>query len=175
MEAQADNGVILKKDVTTTTGALYLDADVDNQNDADNKVGFTDARTVTSKTILTLESTTGSIVPAGTLTLAAGMGIVIHNAMTGKATSKSLVINADYESHGDGTLTIVATKTFDSNDSLIQLTVWDLDMAGDMDAGTATMQLHGAKLTQTIGLGITSKDMHLDAAELGKVWASNPK
>ena len=57
---QADNGIEIKADISTTTGMINLDADLDNAADPDNKISVTDGRTVTSETLLTLEATTGS-------------------------------------------------------------------------------------------------------------------
>ena len=76
LAAQADNGVDVEVDVTATIGAMYLDGDYENDgtNDATNDVQFTDGVRVAAETLLTLESTTGSIVPAAELTLVAGSG-----------------------------------------------------------------------------------------------------
>jgi hypothetical protein len=69
LAAQADNGVVIKMDVTTDTGSMYLDGDSENSSadDGVNTVGLTDGIMLTSKIRLTLEATTGSIVPAGEL------------------------------------------------------------------------------------------------------------
>ena len=68
---QADNGVIVKADLSTVTGAMYIDGDVENSSSSDgsNGIGFTDGRTMSAKTVLTLESSTGAISQAGYLTM----------------------------------------------------------------------------------------------------------
>ena len=111
LEAQADNGVKVNKDITTTSGGLYLDGDVEDAVESANiynKVTFTDGRTVTAATLLTLESTLGAsslyLVNAGELTLSSKTGIVIHNTMTGTVKAKPLVINADNDSNASGTV-----------------------------------------------------------------------
>jgi hypothetical protein len=107
--AQADNGILVKADVTTTAGVMYLDGDFEDSSTMDdtNTIGFTDGRTITSKLVLTLESTTGvtpapvtdpgnyGLTPAGSLTLKAGSGIVLLNSLYSKTVSKPLVLNAD--------------------------------------------------------------------------------
>ena len=84
-----------------------------------NKVGFTDGRTVTAETILTLESSTGAsslyIVNSGALGLSSGTGIVIQDIMTGATKDKPLVMNADNDSNSSGTLTVATSKLVDSN------------------------------------------------------------
>ena len=162
LAAQADNGVVVTVDVTTTTAGMYLDGDVENSSSQDglNTVGFTDGSTVTAETVLTVEASAGTIVPAGKLTMNAGTGIVILDDMLGSsAGGNTLVLDADYEHHGDGVLTIWAGKTVTSNKNDILITAWDLDLQGVLDAGTAEISIHGSKQEQTIGLGGTAKDI----------------
>ena len=78
----------MQKALNTDTGTMNVDGDYEDATDAINTVGMTDATVVTAKLLLTLEATTGSIVPAGTLTLKAGNGLIILNDMTGAATAK---------------------------------------------------------------------------------------
>jgi hypothetical protein len=118
----ADNGVVIKGDIRTTTGAMFLDGDQEDSSsmDGNNAVGFTDGRTITAYTTMTLESSTGRIERAGTLTLNAGVGIVVQDDFGGAPlTTSLLVINADYESAGDGTFTVVTGKTVSTADHII--------------------------------------------------------
>ena len=82
-------------------------------------------------------STTSSVTAKGTLTLQAGTGIVILDNMNSEAAGKAVVINSDYENAGDGTLTLVSTKTLTSNNGAVTITAWDVDLAGSLTAGTA--------------------------------------
>ena len=84
-------------------------------------------------------------VRAATLTLKGGSGVVILDSLTSTAKASDLVINSDYESHGDGTLSLQTTKTIISNDSDVTITVWDLDLAGTaaLTTGTATAAWSG--------------------------------
>ena len=69
-------------------------------------------------------------------------------------------------STGDGSLTLVTGKLANSNNGDILVTAWDVDLDGSVSTGTATLNLHGAKVRQTIALGATAKDMHIDDAEM---------
>jgi hypothetical protein len=146
---QADNGIMVQADANTVLGVLYLDADVDDSSTEDdiNQILLADTMNVISETLLTMESTTGmgvtGFVRAATLTLKGGSGVVILDSLTSTAKASDLVINSDYESHGDGTLSLQTTKTIISNDSDVTMTVWDLDLDGTLTAGTAAITLHG--------------------------------
>jgi hypothetical protein len=172
MSAQADNGLLISREITTTTGALYLDGDVEDDAaaDLDNRVNFlTDGLSFSAKTVMTLEATLGSIRAAGALTLQAGTGIVILNSIAITATGKSLTIAADYESGGDGTLTIGAGKTLVTNNGLLTVTAADVDFSGSVDSGTALTRMHTATVGGTMGLGATVTGFTLDSSEIGAI------
>jgi hypothetical protein len=175
MAAQADNGVLVATSLTARNDIVYVDADFDNSStaDSDNTIAFANGVTLTAETLLTLEATTGSIVPAGELSLIAGSGIVVWDNMISTANGASaLVMNADFESGGDGTLTIVGDATVQSNDSTIVVTAWDLDVSGTMSAATKAMTIHGGAVDQTIGMGGTAMDMSMTDAEVGRMTAT---
>ena len=119
LAAQADNGVVGDVDLTATYGIMYLDGDYENSTTADtvDDVQFADDKTFSAETMMTLESTTGTLVPAGVLTLIAGSGLVILEDMTSAVANKPLVFDVDFESEGDGTLTVQTAKTITSNNS----------------------------------------------------------
>ena len=107
------------------------------------------------------------ILATGLLTLQAGTGIALWNSLSVVTAGKPLVIDADYEVAGDGTLTIAAGKTIVSNQATMELTAWDVDFAGGVNCGGVgsaeyTVSIHGSKVDQTIGLGNTAGDMHLN-------------
>lgn len=112
LSVQADNAVYVKTDVTSTTGILYLDADLEDSyyQDSINTLKFTDAVTVTAKTLITLESTTYQIQPTGRLTLQAGAGIVVLDTTEVTSLNTFLVFNADHVEEGDGTFTVTTGK-----------------------------------------------------------------
>jgi hypothetical protein len=152
--AQADNGVTGALDLTTDTGILYLDGDYEDSTSADdtNTVAWTAAKTLSSKTYLTLESTTNSITATHALTLLAEEGISILDDMTGG--TGALVINADNDSSGtDGTLTVQTAMTITSNNQAVTITAWDVDLDGSLTAGSAAIATYSSVSSQTIGLG----------------------
>jgi len=79
----------------------------------------------------------------------------------------------DFESEGDGTLTVLAGKTVTSNKSDVTITAWDVDLDGSLTGGEKSIVVHGSKIAQTTGLGATALNMHIDAAELQRIIASN--
>ena len=82
------------------------------------------------------------------------------------------MFHSDYESAGDGTLSVAATKTVTSNNGDVTITAWDLDLDGQLTAGTRSICLHGAKILQTIGLGSTTSNMHISNSEVLRVTTS---
>jgi hypothetical protein len=86
--------------------------------------------------------------------------------------NKALVINADNDSSGDGTLTIVSTKTVVTNNGDTTITAWDIDLPATLNAGTGAMTVHQSKSDGTIGLGSTAKDLYLTDAELDRITAT---
>lgn len=71
----------MKADLTTTTGALFLDGDQENSSSEDGiagqRVGFTDGVTIAAKEYLTLKATTGVLLLNGAATFKAGSGVLI--------------------------------------------------------------------------------------------------
>jgi hypothetical protein len=178
LAVQADNGVVMEVDLTTTTAALHIDADYENSSSADgtNSVSSTDGLVISAETLMTLESTTGSVLLAGKLTLIAGSGLVLLDSMTTTNAAKPLVIDADFESEGDGTLTVWTGKTVTTNNSDMTITAWDMDMGGSMTVGSKTFSIHGSKVGQTIGIiglnSAQSRNMQISTAELQRMTAS---
>ena len=135
----ADNGIAVQASINTDTGNLILDGDYDNSSTEDSRAGIvvSETTTISAKLQLVLDATNNGIVPAGAATFEAGSGVLINDHLDG--TGGLLVINSDYESAGDGTLTVVATKRIRSTNSPILVTSWDMDIAGDIDAGICWM------------------------------------
>ena len=132
-----------------------MDADADDGGSSDLTIA--DTKTVSSATILTLETGGSGIIKfVGAATLSAGSGIVIKDAITSYG---SAVMDADSATDGTatgGALTIETGKTLTSDDNVV-ITAYDIDLAGGIDSGSsATIRIHGSKVAQTIGLGGTS-------------------
>merc|ERR1719502_2653186 len=125
----------MSTDVTTTSNGMYLDGDYENSSSADNSphtaianvVSVLDGRTVTAKTVMTLESSASRIVPSGNVTFKAGSGLVLLDDMKDSMKNQTLIFDVDYESTGDGTLTVVVGKGIESNDCDMLITAWNTD------------------------------------------------
>lgn len=184
VSAQADDGVLVVSTMTATGGSVYLDGDIENSGTSDttNSVVFSHNTTVTSKLTMTLESSTGNIQSQGSLTLAAGTGIFIHDNFDAGGTFP-LVINADYEVQGDGAITVSAGKTLKTYNGELLMTAFDLDLqwywdgpvlhAAGINSGSASIVVHGAALDQSIGLGGTAQDMHVSDEELLRIASTS--
>jgi hypothetical protein len=171
VSVQADNGAYFIGDVSTHIGAIYLNGDAENSSSSDalNDVNFAHGATLSSKTNVKLEATTGRITLGGDFTLRGGAGINIVSNMISSGSGYSIVLNADYESSGDGILTISASQSLTSNDGKVTITAWDIDLAGSLNSGSGTTGLLGSHVGQHIGLGATPKDMHVTSAELEQI------
>ena len=139
----------------------------------DEKPILSGGRVITAKTIMTLETSTGNMMKQRELTLTAGSGMVILNSLNSAFTDQLVVINADYESTGDGTLTIAAGKTVKSNDSDMYITAWDLDLQGSLDMGSEAATMHASQAAQSIGIGATPQDFWMTSAEMNRITGGN--
>jgi len=173
LSVQADSGITAQTKITTTGGIIYLDGDYENSSTDDSVSTIVWSADVTfqAQTMMTLESTTGSMHSLGALTLAAGAGIAFLDNFKGIAAGHALVIDTDFDRTSDGTITVQTGKTVASNDGAITITTWDVDFDGMIDADTETMVIHGAYASQTIGIG-TSKNMKMEIAELGSLTSA---
>ena len=139
LAVQADNGVVFSAELTAdgATGTMILNGDLDESNvgDASNKLEFVGIG-LFAKAVMTLQAKTGKIQANGPLTLQTGAGLVILNNL--EAASDKLVFNSDYDSEGDGTLTIVALQTVSTAGEVL-VTAWDIDLQA---GGGGVVPLH---------------------------------
>jgi hypothetical protein len=116
--------------------------------------------------MLTLSAEKGSITSNGVLTFKAGDSVVIlDNVSSGTGdTSSPLNIDTDSDRGGSGTLTIQDGKSVNSNNNVIFITTYDVDLDGSISSGTAAVHIHGSKDGQTIGVGtggtVTNKNKY---------------
>jgi hypothetical protein len=173
LAAQADNGVVVNKPVTTTSAQLYLDGDAEDDAAEDdfNSIGFSADSVATSKQLLTLEATIGQLERAGSLTLQAGAGIMILNSLVSTVAGEALVMNADYEGAGQGTLTVVSSRLIDSNQGQLLLTAADLDLQGSVSTGSASCAVHVSVAGATMALGEFENEFNLSGDELQRISA----
>jgi hypothetical protein len=128
---------------------------------------------------MTLESTMGALHPAGMVSLTAGGGMVVHNNVHSTMANQPLVLNADSESEGVGTITVYPTMSIKTLDGDMHITAWDIDLqhhyegplwyGAEIDAGTGLVEIHGSKPDQSIGLGLTAQNMHVTDSELLRI------
>ena len=171
LAAQADNGVVVDSTIIAVQGYMHLDGDMDrdNKGDDDNSIRFADEMTVQAKTFLTLESLTGAVYPTGALTLRAGSGVSIFNDVTA-AGGKALVINADYESAGDGKLIMGTGKTLDTNDGTLLVTAADVTFSGSIR--TDQIMFHNSVVNGEMAMGSIVKNMTVSATDMQSITAS---
>jgi hypothetical protein len=154
--------------------AVDVTIDVDDlEFDGTTTTNLTDGRTLTAASLITLASSSGSILPVGTLTLAGGAGIIIQDTFTSTGTSgsKPIVMNADTNGDG-GTLTVFDSKILTTNANVLWITAYDVDIraSASIKSGTRPVKIHGST-SETIGFGVTAKNMHLVNAELERISA----
>lgn len=174
---QADGGVTFDVNVLANEGNVYLDGDVENDpltDDDPNGVRINADNTISAKLLLTLESSTGAILPYGTVSLEAGAGIVLQDDVVlmqedGTSVEYKLVYNADSDGSGSGTLTVAVDKTIQSNHAHVLVTAWDLDLAGGLNSLSGTTNVLGSVQHQTTGLGGTAQDLQLTGDELQRL------
>ena len=71
------------------------------------------------------------------------------------------------------TLTVMATKTINTNNGGIDITSWDIDLVGSLNSGTQSTLIHSSKSAQSIMLGnFGNKDMTIKPDELQRITAS---
>ena len=117
-------GIMHQVDLTTDVGVLTLDGDMENADDGHDKIALSGARTLTAKSLLTLDSTTGGIVRSGLqpLTLKAEAGILLNDHFLGmNSIGQDLNIIADSDADGSGTFTLLSGKTVTSNDGALRI------------------------------------------------------
>lgn len=174
---EAQNGVSFDTVLTVSAvqpngGSLLVNGDYDSSadGDSDNKITVSNGQSVAAQTLLTLACETGSILLDGAVTLQAGSGLILHDDATHSAAATVVVVDADFDSHGDGTFTISASSAVGSTGDVL-VTAWDVDLDGEINMGNSgkTLAVHGSKSSQTLGLGQTAKDMYLDGTEVGKI------
>jgi len=166
---QADNGIILTKDLITATGDLTLNGDYDNSSTGDdhNKIVVSGDRILQAQALLTVEAQSGGIerTGVGTLKLIGGDGVYINNDVVSLTPNQPIEIQSDLNADGGGTATVKPGRTINSANGKIFITAADLDL-GNLNSGSATVTISVSKQDLSIGLGLTSKDLTVTGPEL---------
>lgn len=148
--ANADDGISVDADITTTSGDLLIDGNADGDVDATDNVTFITGAQLQSAGEMTLRASTGGLTGAGVLTLFADDGINIDHSLS---TNGTLTIDADTDANDDdGTLTLAAGQTIDSNSNTIDITADDLSIGGSVTSGTASTSIRDSD-GDGVGLG----------------------
>lgn len=163
----ADNGVTVNTNLTTTSGDLSLSANANNTVDGNDGIAIFANRTISSAGVLSLTGS-GGITSVGAVTLEANSGVTINNdvAFEGLTT-----INADRDGSGGGALTVAASSAFRTNGNQLNITAADLNLDGSINVGAGAITIRRSSLG-TIGLGTATGNMTISGAELGRIVAT---
>ena len=173
LTVNGDQGITISVDLTTDVGAMTLEGDADNAADTNDYISIAGGVTLTSATSITLDATTGGILPDAAVTINANNGITINDDITTQA-SGAVTIDADVDANGSGDFTLAATKTLNSSAGAIDtvsITADGLVLDGSINAGTGDVSLLPSN-SSTVGLGAGAGDFSLADAELDGVTTS---
>ena len=152
----ANNGITVNQNLTTLSGDLSLNGDANNTPNGSDGIQFADGVLVTAAGGLTLETVTGDITAAGALGLVANKGVTIKDNLLGPLTGGTLVISADNDADGSGTVSIAAGATINEFAGAILIDADDLDLQGSLSAASILIsESHGGG----IGLGVTASGL----------------
>lgn len=166
--ARADDGIIIRSNVTTTVNDLDLDGDADNNADTNDNIVFAAGITVQSGDKLILAANNGDLRSAtGTLTLIADNGIDISDALS---VNGDLTIDADFDNNSNGDL-VISGAVF-TNNSDISITADDLVLTAALNAGTADISIANGNADVSFALGSTVGNFNISDVEGGLITAN---
>ena len=173
LTVNGDQGITISVDLTTDVGAMILEGDADNAADTNDYISIASGVTLTSADSITLDATTGGILPDAAVTINADNGVTINDNLTTQA-SGAVTIDADADANGTGDFTLVATKTLNSSTGAVDtlsITADDIILSGSINAGAGNVSLLPSNST-TIGLGAGAGDFSLTDTELDNITTS---
>ncbi|MBX3357783.1 MAG: filamentous hemagglutinin N-terminal domain-containing protein [Phycisphaeraceae bacterium] len=168
--ANADNGITVSADLSTTVGDLSLDADSDGGADSGDALTIGADRTITSAGAMTLSALTGGIQAQGALTLNSASGTRLLSSLN--ASSGAVGINTDTDADGTGGLTVAAGTTVTTGAALNIVTA-DLSLDGNITAGANAVTIRSSSPNKSIGLGDATGDMTITTDELSRISAGS--
>ncbi|MFM8220478.1 MAG: beta strand repeat-containing protein, partial [Planctomycetaceae bacterium] len=169
LRIEADNGVRVNANLTTTVGDLVLNGDVDNTADGIDSIVFANGLVMIAGRDLLLSSATGNMTGAGALTLQAKRDTVLGSSL---ANSGALTLIADSDLDNSGTVRVAAGQTVAvTGTGLLRAQSADIDLQGALSnvAGEVRLQTHSGR---TQALGTATGDWQLDNGEIGRITAS---
>jgi filamentous hemagglutinin family protein len=167
LAVNADNGITVNTNLSTTVGDLSLNGDADSTADGNDGIAIFANRTISSAGSLTMAGS-GGISSVGAVSLLAGNGVTISNDASFEGTT---TINADQDGSGGGTLTVASASALRTNGNALNITAADIALDGSANTGAGSMTIRRSSLG-TIGMGTATGNMTLSGAELGRIVAT---
>ncbi len=164
---EADDGIIVNNvTVTTDTGSLTMDGNVDDSADGTDKIAFQNTASLVSAGSMTLSATNDGITTTGATTLTANDGISLNDNLTAGGQT---TIDADNDAGDDnGTFTLANTMTINTANNALNITADDMAINGSINSGNGLITLSVSD-GGTIGLGATGGDLTIDNNELSRI------
>lgn len=172
LDVNADDRVAVNVNVTTDTGDLALDGDVDNSADVNDDITLAAGVTIASAGSLTLDATSGNMTGAGAVTLNANNGITLNDSLT---TAGTTVIDADDDTNGSGTFTLAASATLSTTNNALQVIANKIVLSGATTSGTQSTTLtptNSAAIDLGSATDAAGNTFELSAAELQSITAA---
>ncbi|MBN2844162.1 MAG: filamentous hemagglutinin N-terminal domain-containing protein, partial [Sedimentisphaerales bacterium] len=167
LSASASDGITVNRNITTDIGDLILEGDSDNADDGNlqDNLAIANGLTFSSAGSITLSATTGGIDAAGALTLNAVDGVTLSDAYNASGAG---VLTVDADTNDDGTGIFTTGSTVNTVDSLISITAGDIELGGELTAGTGGISILPSDTGgQTVVFGGVGGNMTLSAVEVG--------
>ena len=98
--------------------------------------------------------------------------MTIQQTMSNARTLGRLLLDADSDKSGDGVLTILQSKFIVSQGGDVSIMAYDLDLSGSIDSGVGVTEVTATFNGQTIGLGLTARQMHISCDEVQRISSS---
>ena len=137
---EAENGIDIGFDVTTTVGDFSLDGDSDNATDSIDQVSISAGVALTSAGQLVLAATTQGITSDADLDLVANDGVTIADHLNSTGV---LTINSDADAgDNDGTFQIDSGAQVTSTANTILVTANDVNWIGSIGGGGTDLTLN---------------------------------
>ncbi len=181
--ALSNTGVEVRANLTTTTGDLTINADLDNSGGTDDRVRFFSGRSAVSGRDLIIDGATGD--SEGPLTLTAARDVAIRSNFL---VNGDLTVRADSDANGAGTFEIGVGNTVRSDSNNIAITAADIRFGASSSAANAvSLNAGGGRVSierttrGTISLGSfdqaataasASDPMTISNDELGRIIAT---
>ncbi len=170
LTAQAQKGITVNTNLTTTVGDLVLDGNSNNMvdTDGDDTITIGSGRTLTSAGLLSLKSSSGGITGLGSLTLLGADGVTLFDNLT---TSSTTTIDADHDTDNVGALIVSSGRSISTSGNNLIISAADLTLDGSINTNQGALSITRSA-NGTIALGAATGDMTITNSELGRIIAT---